>query len=138
MDQSTTDLSTQEALIGLIISVMASDGSIAEEEIHEFNLIAERSSTLHGMSAADLTDAVDRMYKNLEEGGFEPMINACVKALPETMYTGVFALACELVCADGLYKAEEMELLRILQDKLNITSEQAEVITEVIATKSRI
>jgi uncharacterized tellurite resistance protein B-like protein len=133
-----TNLDKQESFLGLIMSVVAADGHISEEEINDFNSFANKSNILRGMSGNQFNSTIDKLFKILKRDGLDTLVDLCVAGLPSEYREGVFAVCCDLLFSDGSVEREEEELLENLKVKLSINDALAMKIVEVISLKNKV
>lgn len=133
-----TNLDKQESFLGLIMSVVAADGHISEEEINDFNSFANKSSILRGMTGNQFTSTIDKLFKILKRDGLDTLVDLCVAGLPAEYREGVFAICCDLLFSDGSVESEEEQLLEKLKVKLSINDSLAMKIVEVISIKNKV
>lgn len=131
-------LNEQESFLGLIISIIAADGHISEEEINDFNSVANKSNILRGFSTDKFNKTVDDLVRILERDGLDTLVNLSVAGLPSEHREGVFAVACDLACSDGYIEKEEERLLENLKVNLSINDNTAMKIIEVISIKNKV
>ncbi|MBK7967330.1 MAG: tellurite resistance TerB family protein [Bacteroidetes bacterium] len=137
-ESSPTNLDKQESFLGLIMSVIASDGHISEEEINDFNFFANKSNILRGMSGNQFISTHDKLLKILKKDGIDSLVDLCVAGLPDEYREGVFAVCCDLLFSDGSVISEEEQLLESLKIKLSINDVLAMKIVEVISIKNKV
>lgn len=131
-------LNEQEAFLGLIISIVAADGHISEEEINDFNSVANKSNILRSMSGNQFRSTIDNLIRILNRNGFDKLVELSVAGLPAKYREGTFAVACDLACSDGYIDGEEERLLEQLKEKLSIGDNIAKMIIDVISMKNKV
>ncbi len=137
-NSAPSSLNQQESFIGLILSVVAADGHISDEEISDFNSFTNKAKLLKNMSGNQFNATIDKLFKILKRDGIETLIQLCVEGLPENYREGVFAICCDLIFSDGSIEKEEEELLDNLKVKLSINDSLAIKIVEVISIKNNV
>lgn len=133
-----TNLDKQESFLGLIMSVVAADGHISEEEINDFNSFVNKSKILRGMTGNQFNSTIDKLFKILKRDGLDTLVDLCVAGLPAEIREGVFAICCDLLFSDGSVEREEELLLENLKVKLSINDALAMKIVEVISIKNKV
>lgn len=108
----------QEATSGVLLSVVASDGNISDDEVALFNLIATRHPVFRDQPAAEYGRMIDKMLGILKREGWSNLVVKCCLDLPQEFKATVFALGVDFVFADGSVEEEEKELVSFLQKSL--------------------
>lgn len=133
---SNAEFNIQEATSGVLLSVVASDGQVSDDESDYFRLVANRHPIFRDQSAADFNRMIDKMMGILHRQGWRPLIDKCGADIPQDFKPTVFALAVDFVFADGAVEDEEKELVAYLQKALGISDKFADSIVQVLAVKS--
>ncbi|MBM58856.1 tellurite resistance TerB family protein [Hyphomonas sp.] len=129
------DWSIPEAFLCLILSTAFADGRIAEQEQEEIRALSRRSRTLKNLDQNELAQ-VNRVVLKRRSDRPDWLAEAC-EALPKDMHPAVFAHCLDIALADGVLVSAEAEFLEKLIGLLNITEEEAKLITKVISLKNR-
>lgn len=130
-----SDWTIPEAFLCLILSAAFADGRLVEQEQEEIRALARRSRTLKNLDQNELAQA-NRVVLKRRADRPEWLAEAC-EALPKDMHLAVFAHCLDITLADGVLVAAEAEFLEKLIGLLNITQEEAKLITKVISLKNR-
>lgn len=126
-----------EALAGVAYAAVASDREIKDIEVIYLQAIFSRKRLFEGWTVADYKALFRKLQNILDVQGLKALLEMSIRRLPETFYRSAFAIAVDLVLADGVLKDEEEEFLRLLQGKLLIDNALASQITEVIVIKNQ-
>jgi uncharacterized tellurite resistance protein B-like protein len=129
------DWSIPEAFLCLILSSAFADGRIAEQEQDEIRALSRRSRTLKNLDQNELAQ-VNRIVLKRRADRPDWLEEAC-EALPKDMHLAVFAHCLDITLADGVLVSAEAEFLEKLIGLLNISEEEAKLITKVISLKNR-
>jgi uncharacterized tellurite resistance protein B-like protein len=136
MGSSTpTKLNPQEAFIGILLSVIAADGHISEQEIDDFNGAVRKAKILQGMSSQQFNSSCDKTFGIMQKQGIDKFYDLAIPALPEECYKGTFTIACDLVFSDGTIEEDEEATIENLKTRLGIDDETAQLTIYVVNNK---
>jgi tellurite resistance protein len=130
-------LTVAEGMAGVALCACAADGVVSEEEASEL------ASDLGRMSLyADATEReVDRIFEKLlaivRQRGVDELLARSAAAVSAELRPTAFAIATDLLMADGTVRAEERAFLERIQKTLQVGDDLALKIVEVIAIKNR-
>jgi len=130
-------LNKAEAFAGVLLSAVASDGHISDEEIRGLCTILGRMRLYDNWTNDKFNSTINRLLGMIEREGPETVLSRCAGPLPEPLRETAFANACDLLLADGGIEEAEKEFLDSLQKKLEISGDQAITIVEVMVLKNR-
>lgn len=134
---SNVVLDKREALAGILLVTVASDGHISDEEAGAFNATVNRMALYKTQSGSEFSSMLDKLLGLLKKHGHSFLLEKAAKGLPSELRDTAFALATDLVFADGHVEAEEKELLENIQQCLEIPDDVALKIIEVLQIKNR-
>jgi len=126
-----------EAFAGIMLSAVACDGHISDEEGHSLGTVANRMKLFEQINGQKWNRMIDRLMGVLKRDGVEALVEKSVDALPEELHDTAFAVACNLVLADQGIEDEEKQYLSMLQRKLGLDRETALKIFKVMVIKNR-
>lgn len=126
-----------EAFIGVVMSAVAADGMISQEEAISVITILNRMKLYQGKNEKDLRGMLDRAVNTLKSQGPAPLIAAAKETLPADLRDTAFAVAADLVLADGIVEDREKKVLEELQKAMDVPDDVALKITEVMLIKNR-
>ena len=132
------DFNTYEAASGVLLSVVASDGEISDEEVEAFVFVANRHPIFVSQSGHDFRRMIDEQFSILRKHGWDVLANKAASHVPPKLRGTVFALAVDFVLADGQIDEAEERLIGTLREKLNIDEDDARRVVEVLALKNGI
>ncbi|EPX81717.1 tellurite resistance TerB family protein [Litoreibacter arenae] len=121
MTHDTANLSPQDALVAIMISVSMSDDNVRTSE-----LVAIQQAVNYLPIFADYDvsriKVVSRITADLfeEEEGLDALFGIVRAALPEHLYETAYALACDVAAADGALYQPELRLLEEIRYELKI------------------
>ncbi|MCI0542004.1 MAG: tellurite resistance TerB family protein [Verrucomicrobiales bacterium] len=127
----------QEAFAGILLSVVASDGHISDEEAQDFNARANRMKLFSEQTGAQFSQMIDRLFQILRKEGSQALMQRSAQALPSDLRQTAFAVATDLVFADGTVDEDEQALVGELQRVLQIPDDFAERAVEILHIKNR-
>lgn len=126
----------QESFAGILLSVVAADGHISDEEAQDFNARANRMKLFAEQTGAQFSQMIDRLFQILRKEGPTALMERSAKALPQDLRETAFVVATDLVFADGTVGEEEQALVGRLQQLLGIPDDFAERAVEILYIKN--
>ncbi|MHA3976495.1 tellurite resistance TerB family protein [Halovulum sp. GXIMD14794] len=111
----------QDALIATMFAAAASDAVPSEPELLWILRIVESLPMFADYDAARI-NIVSRTVIDLleEEDGLDALFGLVRDALPGSLYETAYALACDVVAADGRARETELRLLEEIRDELDL------------------
>lgn len=88
-------------------------------------------------SGDEFSQMLDKLMGLIKKQGAPFVLEKAVQGMPVELQETVFALAADMVFADGSVEDEERDLLENLQAKLTIPDDLAIKIIEVLQIKNR-
>lgn len=117
----TASMSPQDALVAVMVAASASDQNMRTAE-----LVAIQRMVNHMPIFADYdTDRIRRVSQTVfdlfeEEDGLDALFGLIRDALPERLNETAYALACDVVTADGKHSQVELQMLEEVREELRI------------------
>jgi tellurite resistance protein len=114
-------MSPQDALVAVMVAISASD-----EQLRTAELVAIQRTVNHmpvfGDYDADRIRTVSQTVFDLfeEEDGLDALFGLIRAALPERLHETAYALACDVVAADGRLRDMELRMLEEVREELSI------------------
>lgn len=130
-------LSSQEAFAGVLLMTVAGDGHISDEEKEGFIAVSNRMQLFKSQTANDFNIMMDKLFGLLHKHGPAFLLEKAIASLPNELRPTAFAVATDLVFADGSIEDEEKQFIEKLGGELGIGQELALKIIEVLAIKNR-
>ncbi len=130
-------LSTPEAFAGVLLSAVASDGHISEEEAQGLNTITARMKLFNNVSPDKYGKMMDKLLGILKREGVDVLLERSSEALPSELRETAFANCANLALADGGIEDDEKKFLSKLQRHLQIDREEALTIFKVMVIKNK-
>ena len=109
------------ALIYSMVLASAADREMTDTELRRIGQIVERLPVFDGFDTGSLAARAAECAELLNaEDGLETVLDAVRDALPEKLRETAYAVACEIVVADGRIAQEELRLLEMLAQSLPV------------------
>ena len=114
-------LDHHRALIYTMVIVSAADSDMPDAELRIIGDIVEDLPIFRDFDSSELprvlNDCTDLIGR---EDGLEETLKAIKTALPAKLRETAYAIACDLVAADGEASQEELRILELIRRRLNI------------------
>ena len=123
-----------EAWVGILYSCLSADNQITDSETATLSRILHSKQKFIGIDIASL---YAKSYHLRTEMGQLNYISACCKLIEEADKETVFALALEVLLADGTLEKEEKNVIEVLSNHLKIEAGMTSKIIEVIFLKNK-
>ncbi|MGB3496043.1 MAG: tellurite resistance TerB family protein [Elainellaceae cyanobacterium] len=135
--ESQLTLGPAEGFAAVMLLVVASDGYLADDEIRLLNTTLSRMRLFRSYS----DDVMRRMFDNLcgilRRDGGAALFEAAIATLPHDLYDTTFAIATDLVLADGQVTKEEEDLLGSLCRALSLPEALVQQVIQVMMIKNK-
>jgi hypothetical protein len=133
---STTFPNTEsEAVLGILMSVIAADGEISQTEADSFMYLANRTQALGPMPEQPFWQHVETCKIVLRREGPRALMDKCAPLVSEPNRLPLFINSCDLVMRDGRVEPEEEELIEALQIRLSIAEASAQSAVSFVLAK---
>ena len=114
-------LDPHAALIYTMVIVSAADANMADSELQAIGDIIGRLPAFRKFNSKSLPDLLNGCVELLgKENGLEETLAAINDALPPHLHETAYAIACDLVAADGEASQEELRVLELIRHRLNV------------------
>ncbi|MFV8372288.1 tellurite resistance TerB family protein [Flavobacterium sp. LB2P74] len=137
-DKNNTDqnpvTSEFEAWVGILYSCISADNQITDSETASLSRVLHSKQKFIGIDIAPL---YAKSFNLRIELGQLKYISACCELINEEDKETVFALALEVLLADGTLEKEEKNVIEILSNRLKLEAEMTSKIIEVIFLKNK-
>ena len=127
----TTEL---EAWFGILYSCISADKQITENETKILTRIIHSKQKF---AEVDLATLFLKSFDLKKQLGQLTFISACCEQIMDEDKNMLFALALEVLLADGVLEEEEKNLIEIISNSLKIDSKMSSKIIEVIFLKNK-
>lgn len=109
------------ALIYTMVIVSAADANLPDAELQAIGNIIGQLPVFRGFDRQALPRLLNDCAEALgREKGLEETLKAINDALPAKLHETAYAIACDLVAADGEASQEELRLLELIRHRLNV------------------
>jgi hypothetical protein len=114
-------LSTQDALVQLMVITASSDDGISTREIALIDSLVGRVPVFAGYDR-DRVPGVSNAAVDAANGdlGIEGVLDQAIAAIPDRLQDTAYALAVEVAVVDLQLPQEELRLLEMIRDRLKI------------------
>ena len=136
-DEGPLSLKQDEAFAAVCVMAVAADGVVENDEVRRIVMNLAGKKLFKGHRLDDLGNLLNDMAKQVQRRGTGPVMDAAKKSLPPELRETAFAMATDLVLADGDVDAKEKAFLEEFQKTLGIDDSLAVKIAEVIVIKNR-
>ena len=114
-------LDHHRALIYTMVLVSAADSDLPDAELRIIDDIVKDFPIFRDFDRRDLSRVLNDCTELMgREHGLEETLKAIKAALPAKLRETAYAIACDLVAADGEATQEELQLLDLMREKLQI------------------
>jgi tellurite resistance protein len=114
-------LDHHRALIYTMVIVSAADSDMPDAELRLIGDIVEDLPVFQDLDRAELSrvlnDCTDLIGR---DDGLDETLKVIKSALPSKLRETAYAIACDLVAADGEATQEELRILELIRSRLNI------------------
>ena len=123
-----------EAWFGILYSCISADKQITANETNVLSRILHSKQKFVGVDIAPLFFKFSELKEQL---GQVKIISACCELIKEEDKNMLFALALEVLLADGILEEAEKNLIEIISNTLKIDIKMSSKIIEVIFLKNK-
>ncbi|MEZ7813937.1 MAG: tellurite resistance TerB family protein [Paracoccaceae bacterium] len=121
MSKIPASLSPQDALVAIMIAVSASDEAIRTSELVTIQSIVDHLPIFDNYDPDRISQIAQTVFDLFEvEEGLDAMFGLIRDALPKKLHETAYAMACDVVSADGKLREAELRMLEEIRDELNI------------------
>lgn len=117
----TAAMSPQDALVAVMVAASASDQNMRTAELVAIQRMVNHMP-IFAEYDADRIRRISRTVFDLfeEEDGLDALFGLIRDALPERLHETAYALACDVVTADGKHSQVELQMLEEVREELRI------------------
>ena len=121
MSDSPPSMSPQDALVAVMIAVSASDEQLRTAELVAIQRIVNHAPIFAGYDSDRIRQISQTVFDLFEEeDGLDALFGLIRDALPERLNETAYALACDVVAADGKLRDMELRMLEEVREELAI------------------
>ncbi|NJL79204.1 MAG: tellurite resistance TerB family protein [Richelia sp. SM2_1_7] len=129
-------LNPAEAFTAIALIAVASDGNLSQRQADEIYQALSHLKLFKSYSKDEMVSMFNILSGIIRHEGVNDLFDSAKDSMPEDLREAAFAIATDLVLADGIL-AEEEDFLKELYQALRIQSEVGEKIIEVMFIKNR-
>lgn len=121
MPHTPPSLSPQDALVAVMIAVSASDEQMRTAELVAITRMVNHMPIFATYDADRIRTIAQTVFDLFEvEDGLDALFGLIRDALPERLHETAYALACDVVSADGNLREVELRMLEEVREELNL------------------
>ncbi|MEH2402411.1 MAG: tellurite resistance TerB family protein [Nostoc sp.] len=135
--QAQAALNAEEAFAVIILVATASDGYLSVEQANSITSVLSRTKLFKSYPHEMMNRLFNKILGILQGDDFNTLFDAAKNSLSQDLREAAFAVATDLVLAEGIVAEEEKYFLNDLYQALGISSEIAIRIVQVILIKNR-
>lgn len=121
MPLKTTEFSPEDTLIAIMIAVSASDENIRTSELVTIERMVNHLPVFAKYDVERIKQVSNTVFDLLaDEDGLDFLWEMVRANLPERFFDTAYAMACDVVAADGTAREGELRLLEDMRYELNI------------------
>jgi tellurite resistance protein len=114
-------LDHHRALIYTMVIVSAADSELPDAELRIIGDIVDDLPVFRDFNQRELPKALNDCTELIgRENGLEETLTTIKAALPAKLRETAYAIACDLVAADGEATQEELRILELIRHRLNL------------------
>lgn len=121
MPLKSTDFTPEDTLIAIMMAVSVSDHAIRTSELVTIERMVNHLPVFGSYDVERIKDVSNAMFDLLaDEDGLDILWDTVRANLPERLFDTAYAMACDVVAADGTAREGELRLLEDMRYELNI------------------
>lgn len=130
--KETARLTEREALAGVALCAMYADGVADAEEDEDLVAVLTGLEAFADADEDAVRDALVRANEVSADLGDDALLDACCASLPSHLKPMAYAVALDIVGADGAVVAGELGFAHRLQKRLGLTDEECGAIRRAV------
>ena len=121
MPDTPPSMSPQDALVAVMVAVSASDEQMRTSELVAIQRMVNHMPVFTAYDADRIRTVSQTVFDLFEEeDGLDALFGLIRAALPERLRETAYALACDVVAADGKLRDMELRMLEEVREELAI------------------
>ncbi|HEV8360604.1 MAG TPA: tellurite resistance TerB family protein [Candidatus Thermoplasmatota archaeon] len=132
-----TSLTPAEGFTGIAVAAVAADGVITQDEVAGLAVSLARTRLFKESNPRQINASFEKVVKIAKEKGVDELLKLSSQAIPGELRPTAFAIATDLVFADGDVSESEKKYLEKIQHTLGVGDAAALKIVEVMAIKNK-
>lgn len=129
--------SPAEAFAAITLATVAADGYLSDDEIEVMIASLNRMELFRSYSRDVMGRLFDKLCGITKRHGSDTLLKNAIASLPHHLHDTAFAVATDLVLADGEVTEEEEDLLQYLYSYLDIPEDKAKMIIDSMIIKNK-
>ncbi|MGD1919451.1 MAG: tellurite resistance TerB family protein [Pleurocapsa sp.] len=130
-------LTPRESFAAIMLSAVAVDGYMAEEELQSLMVALKRTKLYKDKTKANIVGTLNKLLRIIKTYDVDSLIQLALPNLPDYLHETVFALTTDIALCDGAIFEEELEMLSKLSASLSIPEDTVNQITTVMMIKNK-
>ncbi len=130
-------LTPAEAFAAITVAAIASDGYLSDKEARSLCTTLSRMKLFRSYTDDAIASMFEMLLNTIRREGMNFVFNTAKDSLNPDMREAAFAVAADLVLADGMLAQEERDFLNDLYQSLGISSDTAKQIMDVMSIKNQ-
>lgn len=126
-----------EGFVGITVCAVAADGVITQDEVNGLATSLTRMRLFKEQNPRQLNASFEKVLKVGRSKGFDQLMKLSSDAIPKDLKPTAFAIAADLLFADGDVADSERKYLEAIQHTLGVPDDLAVKIVEVTAIKNK-
>ena len=115
-------LDAHAALIYIMVMSSAADREMTDSELMTIGDIVRHLPAFRGFDPEELPRTATASAEQLNaEDGLDTILDSVKEALPARLRETAYALACDIVAADGMASQEELRMLEMIRHRLDVS-----------------
>lgn len=130
-------LTAAEGFTGIAVCAVAADGVITQDEVQGLAVALTRTRSFKDSSPRQVQASFEKVTRIAKDKGVGELLRMSSEAIPKELRPTAFAIATDLVFADGDVSGSERKYLEEIQRTLGVADADALKIVEVMAIKNK-
>ncbi|MEM6402767.1 MAG: tellurite resistance TerB family protein [Cyanobacteria bacterium P01_D01_bin.116] len=135
--ETSVSFSPAEAFAAITLATVAADGYLSDDEVQIMVASLTRMELFRSYSSDVMRRLFDKLCGITKRQGSDVLLKTAITSLPHHLHDTAFAVAADLILADGEVTEEEEDLLQYLYTHLNIPEEKAKNIVDAMIIKNK-
>ncbi|OUL24046.1 tellurite resistance TerB family protein [Nostoc sp. 106C] len=136
-NQAQVKLSPAEAFAAITLAATCINGDLSEDEARCISSVLSRLKLFRNHTNDLMNRLIEKILSILQRDGMNVLFNAAKESLNQDLREAAFAVATDLLLAEGIVTDEETIFLNDLYQALGVSREVAIKIVQVILIKNR-
>jgi hypothetical protein len=137
LQEKGVSFSPAEAFAAITLATVAADGYLSDDEIGVMMASLTRMELFRSYSSDVMGRLFDKLCGITKRHGSDVLLKNAIASLPHHLHDTAFAVATDLVLADGEVTEEEEDLLQHLYSYLDIPDQKAKMIIDAMIIKNK-